>query len=481
MQKNKRGRWLCFIVGISVFLIVSSSYVIAGNYSLSAHSDPDYGVSRSGMPAPYQQGNCAHCHEQHASIDGDEIGPDNDAPSRFALFADPFSGATQAPYSQSDLFCFYCHCDIADSLQDDFSAVIPNGTEPHMTNNDYSATFGLASGGPDDIMEAFNQAAVSPGSNHNLLGLQNYGKANLPFFKDNSDPCTVCHNPHIARRNKENLGDSSYATISLPSEHSDHWGDDVDEQMSHYSSNYRAPYVFNSTTAYEPGGFPIDADHAATLMPDYNTFCLQCHGTTSPDIVSVNLGRTLRKIDWAATGGTGDVVGSGDKHGVNVATGDVDTIPPYSNTFDLVLSCCDCHEPHGSPYATLIRRSINGTLVDPIGNEGNGRGNQCRQCHKDDYELTGDITRKNKWQFTHHGARAQGDPADITDNPYVGTGCFNCHYGSKNNEVPIPCEDCHGHGRYVEEGTQIYTDPTDAYPTRTVPAGQLISGPRKTF
>lgn len=477
-------RILCTFVASIVLQTLFTTIAIAGNYSLSAHGDPDFGVLRRGMPEPYAtqgQGNCAHCHSQHGTIDGVNSSPNNDAPSPFALFANTFSGKSQAPYQQVDLFCFYCHCSSGQSLQDDYNKpTVRDPSVSHMTNRDYSATFGLASGGPDNIMDTFNQASTSPtGSNHNLLGLQNYGKDHLPYFKDNSDPCTVCHNPHIARRNKENLDKSEYATISLPSDHSNHWGDEDGEQMFNYTGNYRAPYVFNKTNEYEPAGFPTDADHAAKLMPDYNTFCLECHGPDSPTIVRIN-GGTLKKIDWATPGG-GDDLNSGDKHGVNIATDDVDTIAPYSDTTNLVLSCCDCHEPHGSPYASLIRRSINGTLVDPIGTGLNGRGNQCRQCHKDDYELTGDVNKKNMWQFTHHGGRANDNPASITDNPYAGKGCFTCHYGKKGSEVPIPCEDCHGHGGYVGDGTPIYTDPSDAYPTRNIPAGQLIGGPRKTF
>jgi predicted CXXCH cytochrome family protein len=40
-------------------------------YGRSAHGQPDYGVLRTGLPG-YERGGCAHCHEQHASINGTE-------------------------------------------------------------------------------------------------------------------------------------------------------------------------------------------------------------------------------------------------------------------------------------------------------------------------------------------------------------------------------------------------------------------------
>ena len=46
----------------------------SGSYLDSAHANTSDGVKRSatGFPTDYSQGNCAHCHEQHASITGAE-------------------------------------------------------------------------------------------------------------------------------------------------------------------------------------------------------------------------------------------------------------------------------------------------------------------------------------------------------------------------------------------------------------------------
>lgn len=143
-------------------------------------------------------------------------------------------------------------------------------------------------------------------------------------------------------------------------------------------------------------------------MPDYNTFCLECHVNA---ISSLNLGRSLKDIDWTSSGG--DTFDAGDKHGENIRTGDVDTKIPYNNDSDLVLACLDCHEPHGSPNATLIRRGINGEEVGaPIGIVDGDRGYQCRQCHTDDQEMNVSPYEENGWKGTHHGG------GRVVDNPY---------------------------------------------------------------
>ena len=470
------------VYGALFWLHSTDGNAVAGMYSDSAHGNTEYGVERTGLSGTYVKGNCAHCHEQHASIGGDEPDPDSDAPAISALFHNTFNTtATDPPYTVSDLFCFYCHSDISlESIQHDAAG------DMDMKNYDYSYTFGgcnIAIGGPlvDDLLETFNWPSYSStGSSHNLSGLQTYTNTNFPtWFGPNSDPCTACHNPHIARRNKKNLHDPSFSTISLPSDHKNHWGDESDEQMSDYANNYRAPYTWNSTILFEPDRSSIsDGD----LIPDYNTFCLDCHGVNAGAINSLSHGRNLVPIDWS--GSAGDTPSAGDKHGTNIATGQVDTKGPYFNTDDLVLSCCDCHEPHGSPYDFLMRRAINGQAVGAIGLTIGDRGNQCRQCHKDDQEFGGGAD-PNVWKFTHHGASVDVLPGGV-DNPYFAQQVpdCGCHAGGRINPIKkIPCEDCHYHGSYIQGGTAttpVYTDPSDGIDTIYVPSPKDDLG-RKTF
>ena len=73
---------------------------------------------------------------------------------------------------------------------------------------------------------------------------------------------------------------------------------------------------------------------------------------------------------------------------------------PYTANKNYVLSCMDCHEPHGSPNGLLIRKTVNGeSIVDftdwasresvlslcrrchVIDNEHHNDGGQCSACH----------------------------------------------------------------------------------------------------
>ena len=463
--KNKKFRYcICFFV-----LFIINNYQIhvaqAGKYTISAHGDASNGVYRSDLAVMgYSKGNCSHCHEQHASINGTEQTPVNGNGSPFNLFSGTFNtSAMTKPYAQSDVFCFYCHSTVS-SLQSGAS----------MVNYDYANTFAGFSGGPVSIMDAFNQPGETGASYHNLYDIWYFCKSEFSYFTDNSDPCTGCHNPHLARRNKENKRDSSYATISRPTEHDDQWGDDADEQMSDYSAIYQAPLYYGSTSTYEPDGVSASYDDGS-LTPDYNTFCLDCH---DQEIYSTTLGRNIVALDWTTSGG--DIISASDKHGSNNATVDVVSRSPYGVLPGYVLSCLDCHEPHGSPNAYLIRRSINGeslgTTIDS-GKDGSARGNQCRQCHKDDFEAGGSVNGDlvNVWRTTHHGGGLSSDnPYQTNQVPSCG-----CHEVIDNKKMPIACEHCHGHSKYVDASHPGTID------GRTIPAPNFTNGQggylRRTF
>jgi hypothetical protein len=410
---------LC-IIFLAPFLYLPAQ---AGPYTDSAHGNGSFGVKRSGDSLlNYAKGNCGHCHEQHASIDGDEPEPySGDATaSPFALFGDNFNtSATTSPYQQSHNFCFYCHTN-SSSLQ---SGGITN------YNRDYAATFGgYTTNSPLGIFEAFNQHSY-----HNLSDIWDFSKTNFPsFFTSTSNPCTGCHNPHLARRNKENEKDPSYTAISKPSDHANLWGNDAAEKMDAASGNkYMAPYHYNPNT-YEPDATNINN---GSLTPDYNAFCTDCHSVTNT-IDSTTLGRTLYKISWYTLGG--DASTAGDKHGKNSATDYPERINPYGATNGWVLSCLDCHEPHGSPSSFLIRREVNGTVtttaVHTAATSPTGTSNLellCAKCHN------------SNWHDIHHTQPS-------TEPPYNKGNCTDyCHMSADRPPPRIPCERCHYHGSYV--------------------------------
>ncbi|WP_219350045.1 cytochrome c3 family protein [Desulfurobacterium atlanticum] len=406
-----------------------------GMYLKSAHGNATYGVNRNSMSG-YSIGNCDHCHEMHASQNGVEPTPQNGSPSPFALFAPNFNTAkTTNPYTLSDNYCFYCHSTTTDG------SVQVGGID----NHNFSYTFGgYTSSSVTGIYQMFNQASY-----HNLYDLHqfalgNAGSTTLPFstfYKQQSNPCDTCHNPHIVRANKRNVSDPTYTPLSKPSDHNNLWGDDANETLAALTNAYQPPYYYGSTTTFEPDGAADTPSNQAAKMPDYITYCTDCHNTVNK-IYSTTLGRELYEIDWFSD--------DGDKHGFRVAdsdvgVGDTNTASlkrPYNgspianaNGAGFVVSCMDCHEAHGSKHAYLIREEVNGKVMESIVNDYN-LSELCRKCHMDDEAAYGRASGRNKWRYVHHRA---------PDAPYHGGGCGPCH-GRFGGTGPDSCIKCHFHG-----------------------------------
>ncbi len=428
------GSWSRLRSGLLVTTLCSLGFFIPGNiqagpYMDSAHGSATDGVYRAtiGDPPPagagYSRGNCAHCHEQHASIEGAEPFPAN-GPAAFEIFAPNFNTAIQtAPYSEADNFCFSCHNSTASVQQ--------------VQNRDYSETFGCDStgAGPTSIMDAMNQKSY-----HNLYDIWSFSRNQFGWFRDDSNPCGACHNPHLARRNLANTRDPAFSAISKPTDHFSLWGQ-TQTMGSVYNTAYEPPYC-SSTLNREPDA-SSDGLSGAANTPDYVGFCTDCHNT-STTISSTVLG-TVTQIDWGL---------NGDKHGT---AGDSpgDTIKgPFDPANTYVLSCTDCHEPHGAPNIRLLRRRVNGgsladatdTPANILNPDTNEWGYLCRRCHMDDYDATQaqlpgytySTGEKNKWEYIHHLA---------SDRPYVQKQCGWCHPGGGMNPPPIRCNKCHLHGQ----------------------------------
>lgn len=341
------------------------------NYSSSAHGNTDYGVNRLPDP-PYKRGNCGHCHQQHtANTDG------------YLLF----DGEVQTPYVATKNVCFACHTSVT------------------ITNNNYSATFGGGTVDSGGIKEAFEQS----GSTHSLYDIQTH-LANTAGLSvpEKSSPCSGCHNVHIAKRNMHHKGDPNFTAISKPSDHNNLWGDNKPlenkETMQSYAlsngGTYRAPFYVGAdkaltATIHEPDGVllrGVSSDEVkGSTTPDYNTFCLDCHKNAIA-------GKT-RAIDWNASGDNhgSAVAGPSSMQGLRLAPYTVNgaTTSSYDNNKNFVLSCLDCHEPHGSKNADLLRTTVNGVsgiTTSPVtdvaslcrachATSNHQNGKDCRDCH----------------------------------------------------------------------------------------------------
>jgi len=393
MIRSPKIQNLCLVILLLIVLNYNHMAMAANIYSNSAHGNGTYGVDRGSIPSAYCTGNCVHCHEQHACIDGSEPAPASGLASIFALF---FTSHT----SQTNNFCFKCH--------DNTATVAANA----ITNRSYSyRAGGWTADTLDDILEAFDTDGPVTESAHGLDDIRTFIAGESWGYSTDSNPCAACHNPHGVQGDPTNstTGTKSPATrgypVSRPSQHATPttwglWGDEAGEKMSDYSANYQAPYRYNSTTSYEPDG---SATQDGSNLTDFNTFCTDCHNNSNT-IYSAALGRNLRTIDW-----------NSEKHGKGAASDDAivpDVFSPYEDAKlgNYVLACTDCHEPHGSPNVLLIRGEVNSGGDVSVHTElgtGDGPEEKCNQ----------------EWKYL----------------------CGKCHNfdGHPHNSAPLNCEVCH--------------------------------------
>ena len=185
---NPSKRILLFSSTIVFLLFCYFSTALAGDYLNSAHGEnaASAGVNRSGMEVGtglgYAVGNCAHCHEQHASIEGSEPAPVGGA-KNYTLFYDNF-------VSQTVGVCLRCHVSVGGDQ-------IGN-----VTNRDYSYRAGNWTAGTP-ISDMLTQFSFATGagptyfpSSHNLSDISTFVQTQAWGYTANSNPCVACHNPH---------------------------------------------------------------------------------------------------------------------------------------------------------------------------------------------------------------------------------------------------------------------------------------------
>ncbi|MCJ7769279.1 MAG: cytochrome c3 family protein [Dehalococcoidales bacterium] len=376
---NKVKRTFLWLIAL-MFLGSGLAYA-ANEYNNSAHGDTSYGVDRTST-SQYTEGNCAHCHEQHASIDGgtpaDPLPKTGQAagPDSYLLF-----NANHT--SQTANFCFDCH-----------RGAVASGSYQtgDLFNRSYSYRAGdYSDDSLDDILEAFSSTSA-----HNLGNIVT-AITDQWGYTANSNPCAACHNPHVVQGDPANLPNSP-KTISTtrgwpmtrPSEHGSlvaddiFWGDGSGEKMSDYvgALTYKAPYRYGTDENTDPLEYEPDGSTTATgtNLTDYVSFCLDCH---SSSLTSATLG-TTKVINWDTS-----LHGKIDS---GYATDAADRLPPYNVTANYVLSCTDCHEPHGSPnFKYLLRKEVNGATSAVTENTWAAWVTFCCKCHVQDHTKSSGI------------------------------------------------------------------------------------------
>ena len=377
---------MLMVVGALVWILSCGNVATAFDFHAdSAHGNTGYGVNRSGTECPpgtpCPTGACAHCHDTF----DDSICGENP----LMLFYEEY-------ISKSDMLCFQCHRTV-----DLGPGVV--GNEPYCVN------FGGRSSitGYTSVKKEFtnnNSKPAACGSRHNLNRVQFIIKDNKNEwgFNSNPIPCLACHPSHAAQRSHPVADVSGGGKLNTAIRRVIHykstdpayllWGDDVGERMSDYATSngatYQAPYYGDTSRAkFEPSGNASPSD--GSDLPDYVTFCLDCHKDEQKD--PDNGSRTVKAIDWSA-----EIHGAAPSNPGYYVEGFVKSSsfrPPYVSGGgpNYILSCLDCHEPHGtSRRLHLIRRMINGQLVaaqstvDPLEeacDQPTDWAEICEKCH----------------------------------------------------------------------------------------------------
>jgi hypothetical protein len=366
---------LFFLLIIPLLFCIPAA--IGGSYTSSAHGNggaTGYGVNRTST-SMYAIGHCAHCHEQHASIGGEEPDPTG-GPDKWLVYDTLYT-------DQDTTFCQKCHCGPATSKQ-----------QSMLEQYSYSYKFG-GDGSlscPDNIRRAFRFITESgvpqlicestTGSAHQLTNIRDFLKGKWAFGSTNAkvNPCSGCHNPHKAQRHNYPVGSAGTSPISLPTTHEGDWniyGAQTTERMD--SHTYQAPYYYGSTTTYEPDG---NSTADGSNMPDYVAFCTDCHNTsynggqmTSSQKSQFTTGVPvwIRNPDWTTSPHGNADAGMDSTH----------RTAPYTANKNYVLSCTDCHETHGSPNRMLIRKEVNGQSAVTFTEWGSRADwlTLCQRCH----------------------------------------------------------------------------------------------------
>jgi len=366
-----RSRTAAVIAALALITCATFAFgAVVRHYSgESAHGNASYGVMRTSLKDVYGQGNCAHCHEMHNSITVSGSPPSNPSGNDWALF--------DSGIDQTNNFCFRCHGDSSEQF-------------PSLVNYNYSKTFGGYVGSTvSSIQAAFAFNPATGGSTHYLDDIKTYINTQSWGFTNDSNPCLACHDVHRAQRNHPVIAnwDPPQSAIIKPKFHKptepnyrNLWGDErgMGELMSNYAGqvsptgDYQPPYKYG-TMVNEPAGKDI---------PNYPGMCMTCHQyniTRSSNASSLRLGNgssegnLTRVIAWET-----------ELHGNDSKSGDNFLLPYQAAVSNYILSCLDCHEPHGSRLPFLLREQVNYRIVNIL---------DYRVAHP----TTWDVSMQNNW------------------------------------------------------------------------------------
>ncbi|MDL2122661.1 MAG: hypothetical protein LWX51_06165 [Deltaproteobacteria bacterium] len=321
-MNNMKTIFLCLV--FLTLLVGGVGY--AGTYFDSAHGNSTHGVNRTST-TQYATGNCAHCHEQHASIDGAEPAPNSVSP-------DP--GPDQVLlFSEEETVCEYCHD--GNSAADNIQIQFDDKTYAHPTD-DYS--------GVHKVSES-TTADMDPGD---------YDPTNSLHAE-----CVDCHNPHAAG-STVHTAETNTVTATSPL-----------YKVSGVNPPSTAAWVTPAAASY------TEKPTSTGISFEYE-LCYKCHSSwTGPNDPVVR--DTAKEFNSAnASYHSVEDTGKASAYGTYVNPWDKDSL----------MYCSDCHgsetssDPAG-PHGSTIAHILKGNYNRDTGKSGQSTSDHlCFDCH--DYQ-----------------------------------------------------------------------------------------------
>ncbi len=235
--------------------------------------------------------------------------------------------------------------------------------------------------------------------------------------------CITCHNPAVVTGKTSEGG----YPLTLPTDPQSPWTQKIidgwptlDNPPWPHDTPPR-PLVYGRPYADDPDP-EVEGDETlgpdATELPNFTTFCQTCHRQISGRYGTSNNYSRLKydPIRYIKGDGGGNVSTHGMARGRESDTKQLHLLEPFASrrtdeegnvVNNLYVSCTDCHEPHGSVNAFLIRTKVNGVKGVRVGSDGKFFS-LCSKCHY----------IANPWP----GGYPHGSPGDMSERT-----CIQCH------------------------------------------------------
>jgi len=408
----------------------------SGPYLDSQHGDTTYGVTRSTIDTKYStfsKGNCAHCHEQHASLDGAEPIPYTDT----AEYGHAGPDLAEL-FSYEEGVCEMCHD----------GSPVPRDVKTQR-------------------LKTYHHPIAEYSGRHTMSRIE-YGQSGAPFRGANRHAeCADCHEPHY-------IGDpgTTYHTYNAT----------TPANNNLVSNPIKGVWGVEPTTSplWSPPTTYTELTTVAVGSSKEYQICYKCHsyyafqdsdgitGITGPSGTLI----TDQAMEFSP--------GNKSAHPVQVTLSNQTGSPmpralktaqmgsPWTNVGNQTMWCCDCHGndatspvgPHGSNKKFMLKNYAGTTtmhywpasstgklfsLNDLSGSDSSGEGLNttwrselfCLNCHPIGAETTGNIsTWYNNAHKNHKGRDYQ--PNNVTKrNVY----CIACHtvipHGMKRSRLIV--------------------------------------------